>query len=72
MAEMDKEMLIDLVRNEPRLWDQRLKSYHNRDIKANLWESIGKELLIKGKYVNIFYCNYNSSSNYYNSFLRNA
>lgn len=46
----DKELLIDLVRNEPRLWDQRIKTYHNRDIKTDLWESIGKEFLIKGKY----------------------
>nr|CAD7438559.1 unnamed protein product [Timema bartmani] len=35
--------------NEPRLWDQWNKAYHNRDIKPKLRESIGEQLLVKGK-----------------------
>lgn len=43
-GKIDKELLIQLVRDEPRLWDQRVKAYHNRDIKFELWESIGTQL----------------------------
>jgi len=32
------------VRDELRLWDQRVKAYHKRDMKCELWESIGTQL----------------------------
>lgn len=56
-GKIDRALLIDLVRNEPRLWDQRNKAYHNRDIKPELWESIGEQLLVKGKYVLQYFFN---------------
>jgi len=43
-GKIDKELLIQLVRDKPRLWDQRVKAYHNRGIQFELWESIGTQL----------------------------
>jgi hypothetical protein len=48
-SKIDRYLLIELVRDEPRLWDQRVKAYHNRDLKPGLWEDIGKQLHVKGK-----------------------
>lgn len=39
-----RELLIQLIREEPRLWDHRNKAYHNQDIKSELWASIAKKL----------------------------
>jgi len=41
---MDKMYLIELVRDVPPLCDQRDKNYHNRDLKAKLWDEIGEKL----------------------------
>ncbi|XP_071055965.1 transcription factor Adf-1-like [Onthophagus taurus] len=41
---MDKSLLIDIIRENPPLWDQRDKRYHNRDIKSLLWKDIGDKM----------------------------
>lgn len=55
---INRDVLIELVRDEPRLWDQRVKAYHNRDLKPVLWEDIGKKLHVPGKFVLFIYCKY--------------
>ena len=43
-----KGNLIELVRERVALWDQRDKNYHNRDLRAKLWDEVGEELGIQG------------------------
>jgi len=47
---MDKDYLIELVRDNPDLWDQRTKNYHNRDRKIPAWNAVGEKLSVDGKY----------------------
>jgi hypothetical protein len=49
---MNKTYLIELVRDMTPLWDQRDKNYHNRDLKPKLWDEIGENLNVAGKYRN--------------------
>lgn len=46
---INKEMLIELVRSEPALWNKMEREYNNRELKPELWERIGKRLNITGK-----------------------
>jgi hypothetical protein len=48
----ERSDLIELVRNENPLWDQRDKNYHNRDMKPALWDKIGKTFVT----ANTFFC----------------
>jgi hypothetical protein len=41
---LDKTYLIEPVTDMRPLWDQRDKSYHNRDLNSKLWEDIGEKL----------------------------
>ena len=54
-AIVNRDFLIELVRDEPRLWDQRTKAYHNRELKPVLWEDIGNKLHITGKFCLFLY-----------------
>lgn len=47
---MDKDYLIELVRDNPDLWDQRTKNYYNRDRKTPAWNSVGEKLNVDGKF----------------------
>lgn len=48
---MDKDHLIELVRENSDLWDQRTKGYHNRDRKTPGWNSVGEKLNVDGKFL---------------------
>jgi hypothetical protein len=48
---MDKPYLVELVRDMPPLWDQRVKNYHNRDLKPLLWDEIGEKLNVTRKFL---------------------
>ncbi|XP_054258353.1 uncharacterized protein LOC128983186 isoform X2 [Macrosteles quadrilineatus] len=45
---VDKMKLIELVREREALWNQRDNQYHNRELRAKLWDDVGKELGIEG------------------------
>lgn len=47
---METEKLIFLVFDRKPLWDQKSKSYHNRDKSRKLWEEVANELKVKCKY----------------------
>jgi hypothetical protein len=50
--EMDAEKLINLVFGEKALWDQKMKTYHNREVSRKLWQKISKDMNITSKYCN--------------------
>jgi len=47
---MDKTCPVEPFRDMTPLWDQRDKNYHNRDLKPKLWDEVGEELNVAGKY----------------------
>ena len=47
---MDKDTLIEMVRDVPMLWDTRHKNYKNVAFKKIEWEKIGTALNKTGKF----------------------
>ena len=41
---IDDELLISIVRKNPVLYDKTLKDYKNKELKLDIWESIGETL----------------------------
>lgn len=46
---MNDELLIELVRNRPVLYDLKDRNYLNADCKKRMWQEIGKEMNMDGK-----------------------
>jgi hypothetical protein len=47
---METELLIETVKKHPMLYDIRNEDYRNVRKKDQLWDEIGKELHVHGKY----------------------
>jgi hypothetical protein len=45
-----EEMLIEKVRQRTFLYDTKSPDYRDKNMRANAWEGIGKELKIKRKF----------------------
>lgn len=48
---MDAEQLILEVRNRRCLWDQRDRSYKNRNIVEKLWQEVAEKMQTPSKYI---------------------
>lgn len=46
---MDCQMLIDLVKARPALWDKKEKNHHNRYILEKNWDEIAKKMKLPSK-----------------------
>ena len=47
---MDDELLIELVRNHPVLYDLSQPKYMDSNFKQDIWNKIGEEMKVDGKY----------------------
>lgn len=48
---VEKEILIDFVRMNPRLYNLQHLRYKDKELKKRLWEQVGKRLNKSGKYI---------------------
>lgn len=57
--EINDEMLIELVKNSPHLYDQNLPSFKDKEKRFNSWNLIAEELGCSGRFVGLFFhlCN---------------
>lgn len=44
LSHIDDEVLISIVRENPVLFDKTLKDYKNKELKLEIWKSIGEVL----------------------------
>jgi len=42
------EKIINLVRDHPEIYNQRMKEYKDKDIASNIWKRIANEMSIDG------------------------
>ena len=49
--EMEDELLIELVRIYPALYDLSNQKYMDSNFKQDIWKKIGEEMKVDGKYV---------------------
>lgn len=49
--EMDDELLIELVRSYPALYDLSNRKYMDSNFKQELWKKIGEEMKLDGKFM---------------------
>lgn len=72
LCAMDAEQLILEIRNRRCLWDQRDRSYKNRNLIEKLWQEVAEKMQTPSKYIIIllkiffliFICNF-IDSNFY-------
>lgn len=43
------EVLVDLLVNNPILWDKNLPSFRNRELKERTWDNIANQLNVNGR-----------------------
>ena len=48
---MIDDLLIELVRNHPVLFDLSKPKYMNSNVKQDIWNKIGEEMKVDGKYL---------------------
>ena len=49
---MNDEFLIELVREQPVLYDLKDKKYMNVDWKGRIWQEIGNKMQVDGEFLN--------------------
>lgn len=52
---MDDEKLIELVRVNPAIYDLSHRKYMDNNFKTTIWNNIGLELGVSGKYLPILF-----------------
>lgn len=51
---MNDELLIELVRERPVLFNMKDPKYLNADWKGRIWQEIGHKMSVDGKFLNLF------------------
>lgn len=52
---MDTEKLISLVQGYPVLYDTSDPDYMKSKLKDQIWEKIGTQLVVEGKFISAYY-----------------